>query len=179
MLAERYPQFEIGFGSYGNIKINQFGEETKLSIGKYCSLADGVQIMLGGGHQTEWVTTYPFSALDDQHKSISGHPVSKGDVVIGNDVWIGREAMILSGVTIGNGAVVGARALVARDVAPYAIVVGNPARIVRQRFSDVQISALERIAWWDWPRSRIDVAMSLLLADDIDAFIDAVVRGEL
>jgi len=135
--------------------------------------------MLGGGHRTEWVTTYPFSALDPQHKHISGHPVSKGDVVIGNDVWIGREAMILSGVTIGNGAVVGARAVVARDIPAYAIVAGNPMKMIRFRFSENQRLALERIAWWEWPRARIDAAMPMLLSDDIDAFINAVVRGEL
>lgn len=179
MLAERYPEFDIGVGSYGDIEVHRFGEATTLTIGKYCSLADGVQIMLGGGHRTEWVTTYPFSALDAQHKIISGHPVSKGSVVIGNDVWIGREAMILSGVMIGDGAVVGARSVVARDVPPYAIIAGNPAQVIRFRFSENQRAALKRIAWWDWPRERIDAAMPMLLNDDIDAFIAAAEQGGL
>lgn len=179
MLAARYPQFEIGIGSYGNIAIHQFGEKTTLKIGNYCSLADGVQIMLGGGHRTEWVTTYPFSALAAQHKHISGHPASKGDVVIGHDVWIGREAMILSGVKIGNGAVIGACAVVACDVPAYAIIAGNPSKIVRSRFSEAQIAQLQAIAWWNWPRSRIDAAMPQLLCANIDAFIAAAQRGAL
>jgi len=157
--------------------VHDFGEGAKLSIGNYCSLADGVQIMLGGGHRTEWVTTYPFSALDKQHRHIMGHPVSKGDVEIGHDVWIGREALILSGVKIGNGAVIGARAVVARDVPAYAIVVGNPARVTRSRFEADITKRLEALAWWAWPRARLDLVMPLLLNADIGAFLDAAERG--
>jgi len=179
LLAARYPKFDIGVGSYGNAEVLEFGEGTTLKIGNYCSLADGVQIMLGGGHRTEWVTTYPFSALDKRFRPITGHPVSRGDVVIGHDVWVGREAMILSGVAVGNGAVIGARAVVARDVAPYAIVAGNPARSLRLRFTPEQITRLEALAWWHWPRARIEAAMPLLLSENVERLIAAVAQGEL
>ncbi len=178
-LAARYPHYQIGVGSYGKIQIHDFGEGTTLQIGNYCSLADEVQIMLGGGHRADWVTIYPFSALDTAHRHIKGHPVSRGDVRIGHDVWIGREAMILSGVTIGNGAVIGARAVVARDVAPYAVVVGNPAREIRKRFDENTVTRLEALAWWHWPRVRIDAVMPLLLNTDIRFFLDAAERGEI
>lgn len=128
-------------------------------------------IFLGGEHRHDWVTTYPFSALWDQARSIPGHPRSKGDVIIGHDVWIGYGATILSGVNIGNGAVVGAKAVVTKDVPPYAIVAGNPARIVKFRFTPRQINRLLAIAWWDWPEGEIIAALPLLLHTDIDLFI--------
>ena len=90
---------------------------------------------------------------------------------IGNDVWIGTEAFILSGVTIGDGAVIAARSVVTRDVAPYAVVAGNPARQVRLRFSETVIDALERIRWWDWPITEIQSAWPLLLSSDVEAFV--------
>jgi serine acetyltransferase len=96
---------------------------------------------------------------------------SKEDVEIGNDVWIGDTATLLSGVRIGNGAVIGARSVVTKDVPPYAIVVGNPARIARLRFTPEQISALERIAWWNWPLHKIREAAPLLLSPSIEEFI--------
>ena len=104
-------------------------------------------------------------------KHIKAHPVSKGDVVIGNDVWIGRGVVILSGVRVGNGAVIGAGAVVTKDVPPYAIVAGNPARIIRYRFSPEQIEELEQIAWWSWPDKEIERAIPLLLSSDIEAFL--------
>jgi len=103
--------------------------------------------------------------------STPGAPDTKGDVEIGNDVWIGTEAFILSGVKIGNGAVIGARCVVSRDVPPYAIMVGNPARIARYRFSEDQIRDLLKIAWWDWPVAKIKEATSLLLDSQVDKFI--------
>ncbi|HEX5127349.1 MAG TPA: CatB-related O-acetyltransferase, partial [Rhodocyclaceae bacterium] len=131
-LQQRYPQYSIGRGTYGDdLLVRNWNEGTTLRIGNYCSIAAGVKIYLGGEHRTDWVTTYPFSALWPEAAHIEGHPRSKGDVTIGNDVWIGTEAMILSGVTIGDGAVIGARAVVSRDVPPYAIVAGNPASVVR------------------------------------------------
>ena len=100
-----------------------------------------------------------------------GHPHSKGDIEIGHDVWIGREARVLSGVRVGDGAVIGAYAVVARDVRPYAIVVGNPAREVRRRFTDAQCEALLAIAWWNWPEERILANIDQLNGRDVDAFI--------
>jgi acetyltransferase-like isoleucine patch superfamily enzyme len=166
-----YKKYEVGEWSYGSPKILSWDEGARLAIGRFCSIADEVTIMLGGEHRTDWVTTYPFSALFEGAKNFSGHPKTKGDVLIGNDVWIGREALILSGVTIGDGAVIAARSLVTKNVAPYSIIGGNPARQIRFRFPEDKVTALLEIAWWDWPLPKIEEAWPLLLSDDINAFI--------
>ena len=164
--------FDIGDKSYGIPRILFSDSSATLSVGKYVSIADGVVIMLGGEHRVDWTTTYPLNLYYPEWSTIEGHPATKGDVAIGNDVWIGREALILSGVTIGHGAVVGARALVAKDVAPYSIVGGNPARHIRFRFSEESIAELMRIAWWDWPDEIVREAVPHLLSDNIPALID-------
>jgi acetyltransferase-like isoleucine patch superfamily enzyme len=178
-LADRYPQYAIGCGSYGDLTVLEFGEGAKLRMGSYCSVARGAHVFLGGEHRTDWVTTYPFSALDRRFAHIEGHPRSRGDVVIGNDVWLGRDSMVMSGVTIGDGAVVGAGAVVTRDVAPYGIVAGNPAAFVRSRFSPEVVERLLAVAWWNWPRERVDAAMPLLLSPDIEGFLGAVEAGRV
>lgn len=178
-LRARYPQYRIGKGSYGNPEIHSWGEKTGLTIGAYCSFADGVQIFLGGEHRVDWVTTYPFSTFWQAAKGIAGHPRSKGDVSIGNDVWIATEAVILSGVKIGDGAVIGARAVVTRDVPPYAIVAGNPASVVKMRFDDETVARLLAIKWWEWDSHRIEQALPLLLNADIDAFLQAAESNEI
>jgi len=177
-LREKYPQHEIGPGSYGPLEISSWGEGAKLSIGAYCSFAEGVKVLLGGEHRSDWLTTYPFNVLWDEGQDNAGHPRSKGDVTIGHDVWIGTDALILSGVTIGTGAIVGARAVVAKDVPPYAIVVGNPARMLRKRFDDETIAKLLQIAWWDWSRDKIVQALPLLQSDQMKEFFAAVSAGE-
>lgn len=161
----------MGKWSYGAPRVLSFGEGTKATVGKYCSIAEGVTIMAGGEHRPDWVTTFPFQCFWAETTHFPGHPKSKGDVVIGNDVWIGKDAFILSGVHIGDGAVIGARAVVAKDVPPYAIVVGNPARIIRYRFDQAAIEKLLQIKWWDWPEKEILNAMAFLLSTDINAFI--------
>lgn len=176
-LAEAYPKFAIGRGSYGGLTVVEFGEGAELRMGAYCSIAAGVHVLLGGEHRTDWTTTYPFSELDRRFAHIRGHPRTKGDVVIGNDVWVGRDAVILSGVKIGDGAVVAARAVVARDVEPYAIVGGNPAKLVRSRFDPDTVSRLLAIAWWDWPTERIEAAIPRLLSPRIADFLDAAEGG--
>ena len=100
-------------------------------------------------------------------KHIKGHPVSRGDVIIGHDVWIGLDAIVLSGVNIGNGAIVGASAVVSRDVPAYTIVAGNPARVIRQRFSDEDITILQALKWWYWNDAKLDAAMPYLLDENI------------
>lgn len=178
-LSVQFPDHTIGAGSYGGLSVLEFGEGTHLKVGNYCSFAAGVQVMLGGGHRTDWVTTYPFSAIDSRFTRFTGHPVSKGDVVIGNDVWIGREAIIMSGISIGDGAVIAARSVVTKDVAPYEIVGGNPARPLRFRFSPEAISRLLNVRWWDWADQRIAAAMPHLLSDEIEKFLDLAERGEI
>lgn len=165
-------QLSMGRYSYGMPEVLRFpGEEARVVIGSFCSIADKVRIFVGGNHRTDWVSTFPFRivfGLPGQYSD--GCPSSKGDVVIGHDVWIGSGASLLSGVSVGNGAVVGASSVVACDVPPYAIVVGNPARVVRRRFSDEQVANLELIAWWNWPIERILDSVAMLCGPDVDLF---------
>ena len=178
LTAQRLPGHEVGRGTYGNPRVFSYPNDGALKIGAYCSIAADVAIFLGGEHPPEWVTTYPFGALWPEHEHPE-QPRSRGDVVIGNDVWIGREAMIMSGVTIGDGAVIGARALVAKSVPPYTIVGGNPARTIRPRFAPELIEKLQAIRWWDWPDDRIRRAAPMLQSPDIAAFVAAVEEGRL
>lgn len=178
-LRQRYPQHRIGKGSYGKPIIHAWDDTTRLTIGAYCSIADGVQIFLGGEHRVDWVSTYPFNAFWPAARDIAGHPASKGDVTIGNDVWLGTEAVILSGVTIGDGAVIGARAVVSKDVPPYAIVAGNPARAVKQRFDDATVARLLAVRWWEWDNDRIERALPLIMGSDVTVFLRAAESGEV
>lgn len=167
-------RYIIGEYTYGHPKIYDWGGETNLIIGKYTSIADGVTILLGGNHRMDWVTTYPFSALADkwpEAADIKGHPWSKGDVVIGNDVWLGNGVTILSGVNIGDGAVVAARSVVVKDVEPYAVVGGNPAKEIKKRFSKKTIKELQKIQWWNWDEEKIKNNVTLLCSVDCKEFI--------
>ncbi len=170
-LREKYPQYKIGKGSYGSPKILTWNEGATLKIGAFCSIADDVTIFLGGEHRVDWVTTYPFNALWEKGKHVTGCPRTKGDVIIGNDVWVGHEAVIMSGVKIGDGAVIGSRCVVTKNVAPYSIVAGNPARIIRKRFDDATIQQLLELKWWNWTNEEIEEMLPLLLSSDLDAFI--------
>ncbi len=166
----------IGAYTYGRPKIRFPESGAKLVIGRYGSIADGVEILLGGNHRLDWVTSYPFPAMPRLWPAAAGIPGSdatRGDVVIGHDVWLGSQCMILSGVTIGHGAAVAARAVVTRDVPPYAIVAGNPARVVRLRFDEATIAALLVTRWWDLPKPQIDALLTLLLGSRIDDFVAA------
>jgi len=162
-------EYEVGRGTYGEPRIRRFGSSTTLKVGNFCSISKRVMIFLGGNHRTDWITTYPFSVFRESAKHIKGHPASRGDVIIGHDVWIGIGATILSGVRIGNGAVVGAMAVVTRDVPPYTIVAGNPASVVGVRFSEENISILQSLEWWNWDDAKLDSAMPLLLNGDVSA----------
>lgn len=177
-LNEKYPQHVIGTGSYGSLEIKSWGEGAKLTIGAYCSFADGVTVLLGGEHRSDWLTTYPFNVLWGDCESNIGHPITKGDVIIGHDVWIGTDALILSGVTIGTGAIIGARAVVTKDVPPYAIVAGNPSRVIRRRFDDETIAKLLQIAWWGWSPGKIHNALTLLQSNRTQEFFMAVSAGK-
>ena len=168
--------YQIGEFTYGRPQVITFSEGTKLEIGKFCAIAANVKIFLGGNHRTDWVSTYPFPALAQkwpEANPIKGHPVSKGDVIIGNDVWIGDGAVIYSGVRIGNGAVVGGQSVVTNDVAPYAVVAGNPAKLVRMRFDAATIEKLLAIQWWSWPIEKIRQNMHLICSQNIDEFLNS------
>lgn len=168
------PTFTIGEHTYGEPTVLQFDHSSRLTIGRFCSISDHVTIILGGNHRIDWATTYPFPAFPEtwpEAAAIVGHPDSKGDIVIGNDVWIGFGATILSGISIGNGAVIGAQAVISSDVAPYAIMVGNPAQEVRKRFDDATISGLLHLAWWNWPEEKIHRNISLLCSNQIQQLL--------
>lgn len=161
---------EVGRGTFGKKTICFWDASTRVKIGKFCSLG-GVTIMLGGEHRTEWATTYPFSVLWREGHPFPGHPKTKGNIYIGNDVWIGMHSLILSGVKIGDGAIINPYSVVTKDVPPYTIVAGNPAKFVKYRFDRPTIDKLLAIAWWDWPDSEIIKALPYMLSDDIDKFI--------
>ncbi|WP_227321593.1 CatB-related O-acetyltransferase [Acidisoma silvae] len=154
-------------------------EMAKFTIGRYSSVADGVSIALGN-HRPDFVTTYPFATLVRAWPSappVKDHS-TKGDVVIGNDVWISANVFISSGATIGDGAVIAAHSVITKDVPPYAIMAGNPAKLIRYRFDFRVIEALLRIRWWDWPVHKVDEFLPLMMSDDIGAFLTAATAVE-
>lgn len=159
------PRIEVGEYTYYDDPDDALGFEHKavlyaygperLIIGRYCAIASGVRfVMPGANHADLGPSTFPFGIFgppwDVTMDLVMGAP-SRGDTVIGNDVWLGYQALVLPGVTIGHGAVVAAASVVASDVPPYAIVGGNPARVIRRRYEDDDVKRLLRAAWWDWP----------------------------
>ncbi len=163
--------FLIGDHTYGIPKVFFINDETNLEIGKFCSIASGVEIYLGGNHRTDWITTYPFNVLNKNFPSaqvITGHPATKGSVIIENDVWIGGKATIMSGVTIHNGAVIGNGSVVTKNVGPYEIWAGNPAKLVKKRFSDEHIQFLQNLRWWNWDIDKINLHVNILCSDNLD-----------
>jgi len=168
---KRYPNYEIGTGTYGMPLVHDLNEGTTLCIGAYTSIASNVQIFLGGNHRTDWVSSYPFPAFFTEAGHIKNFDVSRGDVVIGSDVWLCANCTILSGVTIGHGAVIASGAIVSRDVAPYSVVAGNPARHVRWRFEEAVRFALLETAWWTWSEDEIKQILDKLCSSNLDEFL--------
>ena len=168
---KRYPHYQVGLGTYGIPVVHDWDEGTILRVGSYCSIADNVRIFLGGQHRIDWVSSYPFPAYLPEAEHIENFGGSRGDVVIGSDVWLCSNCTILSGVTIGHGAVIASGALVARDVPPYAVMAGNPAQQVRWRFDEETRTALLQSAWWEWPESEIRQIVDKLCSNDLAGFI--------
>lgn len=172
------PSFEIGEYTYGVPAVTPF-PTAKLQIGKFWSIANGATIDLGWSHRTDLPTTYPMWGFPDQWpeaKDLNPSDVvfaPKGDVVIGKDVWIGRDALILSPAVIGDGAVIGARAVVTRDVEPYSVVAGNPARVIRKRFDDDTIQRLLKLKWWDWPVEKINKNVHLICSNNLKGLLSS------
>lgn len=145
----------------------------KLIIGKFCAISRGVKfIMNGANHKLSGISTYPFDIFGNGWEKAVPVPDDlpyKGDTVIGNDVWIGYEALIMPGIKIGNGAIVASRSVVVSDVLPYTIVGGNPAKPIKQRFDPEAVAKLNQIAWWDWPIQRITEHLDKIVSNDIEA----------
>lgn len=166
--------FEIGDHTYGLPKTLYGAENSNLIIGKYCSFGENVKIYLGGNHNIKRATTYPFGAfkrfwsLSDDYNEV---PISKGSVIVGSDVWIADDVTILSGVNIGHGAVIGNKSLVTKDVPPYCIVAGNPARIIKKRFGEEVISKLLEISWWNMDDVKVKEIIPYLLNENVEEFI--------
>jgi acetyltransferase-like isoleucine patch superfamily enzyme len=171
----------MSFGkySYGKPKVFWKNKDANLEVGKFCSIAADVKVYLGGNHRTDWVSTYPFGYI---HQNVfnkfngEGHPATKGSVVIGNDVWIGSHVTIMSGVKIGDGAVIANNSHVVKDVEPYSLVGGNPAKLIKYRFTKEQIEKLLEIKWWDWSDEKINNFTPLLCNKNIDNFINEALK---
>lgn len=156
----------------------------RLIIGKFCSIATGVKFMMGGtqGHNYRWISSYPLDFLDDDFDGYTstapkGHQL-KGDTIIGHDVWIGAEAMIMPGLQIGDGAVIGARSLVTRNIGPYEIWGGNPACLIKKRFSDDEIKKLLKLKWWDLDIESIKANLGLIRSSNVEALYNRLQKDK-
>lgn len=146
----------------------------ELTIGNFCSIANGVQFIMGAAnHSMQSFSSYPFIVVKEKWRKKMGMTAAdmpqKGDTTVGHDVWIGRDATILPGVTVGNGAVIGAKSVVAKDVPPYAIVAGNPAKVIKYRFDEETIAFLQELEWWHFSEEQIDEAIPYLTSLDLEA----------
>jgi virginiamycin A acetyltransferase len=183
-----HPQIEIGEYTYADDPdgVHDFERQVlylfpfigdRLVIGRYCAIARGVKfIMNGANHRLSGFSTYPFHLFGRGWAGVTPLPEElpyKGDTVVGHDVWLGYEALVMPGVRIGHGAIVAAHAVVASDVPPYAIAGGNPARVLKMRFEAPTVERLLRIAWWDWDAARVTRHLEKIVGADIGALESA------
>lgn len=169
-----YDDFETVENFEKNVKYLFDFVGDKLVIGKFCMIASGAEfIMNGANHLVNAVSSYPFAIFgNDWAHAMEGKTYpNKGDIVIGNDVWIGYQATILSGVTVGHGSIIGSKSVVASDVPPYSIVAGNPARIIRKRYDEETIEKLLNLAWWDWDLEKITKNVAHLTGNDVSKLL--------
>ena len=144
----------------------------KLRIGRFCQIASGVKfVMNGGNHRTDLFTTFPFPVFGQGWASAFDPATfpSKGDLVVENDVWLGHDALLMPGIRVGSGAIVATRAVVTKDVPPYAIVAGNPARVVRMRYDEATVVRLLAVAWWHWDAAKIARNLTAICGADLAA----------
>jgi len=142
--------------------------DCKLIIGKFCQIAHGVKFLMSdANHPLDGFSTFPFFIFGQEWAQYTPNLRQKGDTVIGNDVWFGRESVILPGVTIADGAIIGACSVVTKDVPPYAVVAGNPAKIVKKRFDATIVKELLEIGWWHWDEEKITRNLSAIVGNDI------------
>ncbi|CZF83254.1 Streptogramin A acetyltransferase [Grimontia celer] len=180
-----YSDFEDPTKFLENNVLYNFGfSGTSLRIGKYSAIAHGTKfIMADANHATQGVTTFPFAVFGGkwaEAKPLTDYPFKQyKDIVVGNDVWLGFEVTVMPGVTIGNGAIIGAKSVVASDVPAYAVAAGNPAKVIRQRFTDTEIEKLEVMRWWDWPQEHIEKAIPMLVEGGVETVWDYAVSHSL
>lgn len=169
-----YDDFEDVANFEKNVKYHFDFIGDKLIIGKFCQIASGATfIMNGGNHLTDAISTFPFQIFGEAWADAmegKSYP-TKGDTVIGNDVWIGYDATIMPGVTVGHGAIIATKAVVTKDIPPYAIVGGNPAKVIKMRFSESKVEKLLALAWWDWPIERITKNVKALVEGELDGLV--------
>lgn len=178
MSIENIHLWNAGGGTYfdRNVNIISWSDDYKVVLGKYNSIGRDCNFFLHANHRPDWITTSsqlwgPVTPeIADMHMKM-GHPSCKGDIVIGNDVWIGAKSTIMSGIKISDGVVVGAGSTVTKDVPPYAIVAGNPAKIIKYRFSEDIIEQLLQIKWWEWDENKIKENAMLMWSPNIEIFI--------
>ena len=177
-MVENIHLWHANRGTYFDRHVNiiTWSDQYKVHLGKYNSIGRDCNFFLHANHRADWVTTTsqllgPVTPeIAEMHMNM-GHPTCKGDIKVGNDVWIGATSTIMSGITIGDGAIIGAGSTVTKDVPPFAIVAGNPGKIVKYRFTEEQIEKLLQISWWNWEEDKIrDNAMSMW-SPNIDDFI--------
>ena len=167
-----YYDDPIDAASFERNVLYNYGSD-HLIIGKFCAIATGVKfIMNGANHKLDGISTYPFpifgSGWEVELEQLLNLP-SRGDTMIGNDVWLGYEALIMPGVKVADGVVIAAKSVVVKDVPPYTIVGGNPAQVIRQRFTDAEIAQLLEIRWWDWPIADITQCLPLIMSNQVNA----------
>lgn len=168
-------KIEIGEYTYGHFDILCWSSDDSVQIGKFCSIAPYVKILGGGEHNKNIVSTYPFKHFFMNNK-LDPNVETKGPTIIGNDVWIGMNSLILSGVNISDGVIIGAGSVVAKDIPPYAIVAGNPMKIIGYRFEDDITKKLISISWWDWPIEKINENIECFY-NNINEFIEKFYNG--
>jgi acetyltransferase-like isoleucine patch superfamily enzyme len=164
----------VGRYTYGKPVIDVYeNSERKIFIGSFCSISKNVRIITGGIHPTNWVSTFPIRDYVGVDIPYDGMPTSNGEINIGNDVWIGTGVTIMSGVNIGHGAVIASGSIVTRDIPDYSISAGIPAKVVKYRFTETQISSLLKICWWNWDIQKIKDNIHLLNGDKIEDFLNS------
>jgi virginiamycin A acetyltransferase len=182
----RSPNIIVGDYSYYDDPVDPEGfernvlynyESDRLIIGKFCAIATHVKfIMNGANHKLDGISTYPFPIFGNGWETAMDKLIelpSRGDTIVGNDVWLGYDSLIMPGINIADGAVIAARSVVVKDIPPYTIAGGNPARPIKQRFSDDAIAQLLQIKWWDWSIDKITRNIHLIMESDIDALSHA------
>ena len=160
-----------------NVNIISWSDQYHVHLGKYNSIGRDCNFFLHANHRADWVSTSsqlwgPVTPEIAQTHMDMGHPTCKGDINVGNDVWVGAMSTIMSGITIGDGAIVGAGSTVTKDVPPFAIVAGNPGKIVKYRFTEEQIEKLLQISWWNWEENKIKENAMSMWSPNIDDFIN-------